>query len=174
VDAIEAELRQCRERRHHRDGRAVGVLDEGAVPATLLALDLDEVDVVGVHLRDGERDIRVGPRVRGVRGDDVARPRQVGFDGLPDAGGERREQERDVVRQRLRRGPDHGRVRDAVGDGRADAPLGGLAVGSPRAPLARAQGDDLEVGVGFEQLDEPLPDRPRRTENTDTYCHARR
>jgi len=56
-DALQAELVDRCEGGDHRDRRAVRVLHEGAVPAALVALDLDQVEVTGVDLGDRQRHV---------------------------------------------------------------------------------------------------------------------
>jgi hypothetical protein len=174
VDPFEPEPVERGERRDHRDGRAVRVLQERAVPAALVALDLDEVDVFGVHLGDDERDGGGHPGVRGVRGDDVARLGEAGFDRGTDRGGERGEQQWHVVRNLVGVGRPHGHLADAVGDGDVESPLGGVVVAPAGRVLAGGQRGDLEVGVWVEELDESLAHGARRAEDAyaDAHCHG--
>jgi len=129
------------------------------------------VEVVGVDLGDDERHVLVHPPVRGVRGDHVAGLAEVWFDFCAHAGGERREDEVDVVRHLVGRRRDDFHLGDVVRNRRVDAPLRRLAVAFARARFTRRDRCQFEVGMRVDQLDEALTDGPRRTENTDAYSH---
>jgi hypothetical protein len=103
--------------------------------------------VVRVDLRDGERHVVVKARVRGVRRDDVARLAERRFDPLADAGGERREDQIDIVRHRLGRRLDDLAVGDVRRDGSVERPLRRLPIRLPHTRRRGCERRDIELLV---------------------------
>ena len=139
----------------------------------LVSLDLDQPEVVGVDLGDRQRDVLIHSSVRGVRRDDVACFDKLGFDRRADIGGQRREEQVDIVGNLVGISLDDRAVGDLVGNGRVDAPLCGVAVRSAGARFGGGERGDLEVRVRCEQLDESLSDGAGRAEDTYASGHWR-
>ena len=121
-----------------------------------------------------ERDVLGHPVVRGVRGDHVARLTERGFDAFADRRGERGEQQRNVVGDRVGFCSNHLEVRDGLGDRGVDPPLRGVPVGVAGAVVAGGETGDLELGMGVEELNEALADGSGRAEDSDSRCHSPR
>ena len=85
---------QRRERNRRDCGRAVGVGDDAARPAAAGTLLLEQTEMIRVHFRDDERDVRLHPEVLGVAEHERACLRKRRFQLPGRSGVERREHDR--------------------------------------------------------------------------------
>ncbi len=145
---------QRRERESDHDRRAVPVRHDGARPAANAPLPVEEIEVVGIHLGDDERDVLLHPEGAGV-----AQHRAPGA----------RERRLNVERDGgVERGEDDGRAHEGgiAGKHRQVERLRREIAedGTRRLPVAPARGalggGDLgepEPGMPVQELDEGLP-----------------
>ncbi len=84
--ARDAELLQRRERHGQHDGGAIGIGDDLPFPAALALLVRNQLQMIGVDLRDQQRNVRLHAMIARIRNDDVS---GLG-ERLLDLGGDRR------------------------------------------------------------------------------------
>src|SRR5271157_1151206 len=157
-------LMQRRECNHQSDGRAVRIGDYVAARLLPPALLLDEREMVGVDLRNDERNILLH-----AKGAGVADHRATG-------GGKLRLQlasnacvqgSENHARRAFRRGVGHLHLAHTFGDGRLQPPAYSVAVGLPSGAIGSGQPCHLEPGMGFKHLDEALADNSGSAKNSD-------
>ena len=159
---LQPELSKRRERHRQHDGRAVRVGDDPALPAARGRLAVEELEMVGVHLGNHQRHVRVHAVVSRVADDEVP----GGGEGAFDFSGDRRvEPGEHQLRRAARRRLLDGQSRDIVRRRRGQTPRGGVAIGLALRTMAGAEPGDLEPRVVREERDELLADHAGRAED---------
>ena len=130
----------------HRDGRAVGVGDDCAVPAAILALDRNQPEMIGVDFGDQQRHVGIHAVIARVGDNQAARRGESLLDGAGDRGIHGGEHQ---PRRVSRRGGVNDSIRNRGGDVAVERPTGGFAVGFARAAFAGAEPGEIEPGVAL-------------------------
>ena len=118
-ELLDAEfLVQRRQRDRGYGGRAICVGDDGSAPPAFAALALEQPQVISIHFRDDERDIRLHPEVLRVAQHELSGLRESHLDFARDDGVERGENDWRADEARIARdystGHDRVRRRGAV------------------------------------------------------------
>ncbi len=127
---------------------------------------LDEGEVVGVDLGNDEGDVGGHAEGGGVGDDGAAGGGEEGLELAGDGGVDGGEDDARQVGAGELGGvglEDH--LGDALGERRVEAPGAGFGVGLAGAAVAGGEPGDVEPGMVFEKLDEPLTDHAGRAEN---------
>jgi hypothetical protein len=160
-DRFEPEARVERRERHgDHDRRAVRVGDDVAARTILRALRVEQRQVRVVDFGDEQRHVLVHPVGGRVADDRKARARELPF-GLARHPARQARKHEVTAKRRLRRfDPQRARVLRHLA---RQTPRASLRVKFVPRAIRRRQRRHLELRVVCEQLNEPLPDRPRRT-----------